>query len=80
MLSDGHINDLTNGQLGDGALQGVLVALQPRRQQNDRSFLAQQLAELDGRTAGLDDFDHFARLNLIRVDVDTLAIDSEVIV
>ena len=50
------------------------------RQQNDRSFLAQQLAELDGGTAGLDDLDHIARLDLVRGDVDTLAIDSEVIV
>ena len=59
---------------------GVLVTLQPGGQQHDRSLLAQQLAELDGGTAGLDDFDHIARLDLVRGDVDTLAIDSEVVV
>ena len=80
MLCDGHIDVLTNGQLGDSALQGVLVTLQPGGQQHDRSLLAQQLAELDGGTAGLDDFDHIARLDLVRGDVDTLAIDSEVVV
>ena len=62
MLCDGHIDVLTNGQLGDSALQGVLVTLQPGGQQHDRSLLAQQLAELDGGTAGFRHFDHIAGL------------------
>ena len=65
-------------ELGDDALQGASLAIQPRGQCHNRSLRASQLSKLSRRTAGLTDFDHVTGLDLIRRNVDLLAVDGEV--
>ena len=65
-------------ELGDDALQGAGLAVQPGRQSHDGSLRASQLCELCRRTAGLTDLDHVTGLDLVRGDVDLLAIDGKV--
>ena len=49
MLSDGHINVLTNWQLGDSALQGVLVVLLPSWLERDKNALKGTVTKLPVR-------------------------------
>ena len=80
MLLDGQIDVLAGGHLHHGALQRVLVPLQPLGHQNGGGILTGQALELGGGAAGLLDLDHVARLDQIGGDIHPLAVDGEVAV
>ena len=73
---NGHINVLAGRHLGDGALQGILVTLQPLGDGDQRGILAGQALEGHGGAAALADLDDIANANQIGGDVHLLAVDG----